>query len=201
MVLLFRPTRSMDVADHAPFRRSSMQPHYLPGTSSDDSSGWQQTVMAFLAEKERRSGSHRTVEGYARMLWPFLGGFRSPAEVTPAHVLAWAHGIGLSGREPSSAPVGARIACLSSYYRFLIRMQVTTANPCDALERPKGVQSVARGFGADDVRRLPAVVPDTIPGRRDRALLLFFVLTGRRRSEVIGPAVLVPESTRAARPS
>jgi site-specific recombinase XerC len=127
--------------------------------------------MAFLAEKERRSGSHRTVDGYARMLWPFLGGFRSPADVTPAHVLAWAHGIGLSGREPSSATVGARIACLSSYYRFLIRMQVTTANPCEALERPKSVQSVARGLGADEVRRLLAVVPATVAGRRDRALV------------------------------
>jgi integrase len=30
-----------------------------------------------------------------------------------------------------------------------------------------------------------AVVPDTVAGRRDRALLLVFVLTGRRRSEVI----------------
>lgn len=29
-------------------------------------------------------------------------------------------------------------------------------------------------------------MPDTVAGRRDRALLLFFVLTGRRRSEVIG---------------
>jgi integrase/recombinase XerC len=162
-----------------------MNPRYLPATAPDDVSGWQQTVMAFLAEKERRSGSRRTVEGYARMLWPFLGGIGSPDRVTPAHVLAWAHGIGLSGREPSSATVGARIACLSSYYRFLIRMQVTTANPCDALERPKTVQSVARGLGADEVRRLLAVVPDTVPGRRDRALLLVFVLTGRRRSEVI----------------
>jgi site-specific recombinase XerC len=163
-----------------------MQPRYLPATASDDSAGWRQTVMAFLAEKEHRSGSHRTVEGYARMLWPFLSGFESPAAVTPAHVLAWAHGIGLSGREPSSATVGARIACLSSNYRFLIRMQVVTANPCDALERPKGVQSIARGLGADEVRRLLAVVPDTVAGRRDRALLLTFILTGRRRSEVSG---------------
>jgi hypothetical protein len=45
-----------------------MGPQLLPATASD-ASGWQQTVMAFLAEKERRSGSHRTVEGYARMLW------------------------------------------------------------------------------------------------------------------------------------
>jgi integrase len=29
-------------------------------------------------------------------------------------------------------------------------------------------------------------LPDTVAGRRDRALLSFFVLTGRRRSEVIG---------------
>ena len=33
---------------------------------------------------------------------------------------------------------------------------------------------------------LPGVVPDTVAGRRDPALLLFFVLAGRRRSEVIG---------------
>ena len=85
-----------------------------------------------------------------------------------------------------SATVGARIACLSSYYRFLIRMQAAKSNPCDALERPKGVQSVARGLGAEEVRRLLAVVPDTVAGRRDRALLLTFILTGRRRSEVIG---------------
>ena len=32
-----------------------------------------------LSEKERR----RTVEGYARMLWPFLGGIGSPDRATP----------------------------------------------------------------------------------------------------------------------
>jgi len=163
-----------------------MNPQLLPATAPDDVRAWQLTVVAFLAEKERRSGSHRTVEGYARMLWPFLTRVGSPDQVTPAHVLAWAHGIGASGREPSSATVGARIACLSSYFRFLIRMNVAASNPCDALERPRTVQAVARGLSADEVRRLLAVVPDTVAGRRDRALLLVFVLTGRRRSEVIG---------------
>ena len=163
-----------------------MQPHHLPAAASDDVPAWQQTVVAFLAEKERRSGSRRTVETYARMLWPFLLRVGSPDLVTPAHVLAWAHGIGASGREPSSTTVGARIACLSSYFRFLIRMNVAASNPCDALERPRAVQSVARGLSAVGVRRLLAVVPDTVAGRRDRALLLVFVLTGRRRTEVIG---------------
>jgi integrase/recombinase XerC len=163
-----------------------MNPHYLPANAPDDAPAWQQTVLAFLAEKERRSGSRRTVDTYAGLLWPFLTRVGSPDRVTAAHVLAWAHGIGPSGREPSSATVGARIACLSSYFRFLIRMNVTTANPCDALERPRTIQAVARGLSAEEVRRLLAVVPDNVAGRRDRALLLMFVLTGRRRAEVIG---------------
>jgi len=163
-----------------------MNPQLLPATAPDGIPAWQQTVVAFLAEKERRSGSRRTVESYARMLWPFLLKVGSPDQVTPAHVLAWAYGIGASEREPSSATVGARIACLSSYYRFLIRMDVSTSNPCDALERPRTTPAVARGLSADEIRRLLAAVPDTVAGRRDRALLLFFVLTGRRRSEVIG---------------
>jgi hypothetical protein len=66
----------------------------LPAHLRDDTPAWTQTVQAFLAEKERRSGSRRTVEGYARMLWPFFERVGSPDRVTPAHVLAWAHKVG-----------------------------------------------------------------------------------------------------------
>jgi integrase/recombinase XerC len=122
------------------------------------------------------------------MLWPFFAERSlTPDRVKPGDVLGWVHGIGRSGRTPSSTTVGARIACLSSFYRFLIRMGLVVSNPCDAVERPRSVQSVARGYSADEVRRLLAVVPaDTVAGRRDRAILLTLVLTGRRRAEVIG---------------
>jgi integrase len=65
-------------------------------------------------------------------------------------------------------------------------MRIATSNPCDALKRPRTVPSVARGLSADEVRRLLSVLPDTVTGQRDRALLLTFILTGRRRAEVIG---------------
>ena len=163
-----------------------MGPHLLPSGTSAGSS-WDQALYAFLVEKGNRSGSRRTVEGYSRMLWPFFADLgKTPDRVTPADVLAWAHGVGKSGRAPSAVTIGARIACLSSFYRFLIRMGLVTANPCDALQRPKTTPSPARGLSAADVRRLLAVVPDTLRGRRDRALLLVFILTGRRRAEVIG---------------
>jgi integrase len=120
------------------------------------------------------------------MLWPFFADLsKTPDCVAPADVLAWAHGIGKSGRTPSATTVGARIACLSSFYRFLIRMGLVTGNPCDALQRPRTSPAPARGLSSEDVRRLLAVVPDTVRGRRDRAILLTFILTGRRRTEVI----------------
>ena len=160
-------------------------PRLLPAASTG-SDPWDQALYAFLVEKGNRSGSRRTVEGYGRMLWPFFGDLGQPPDrVTPADVLAWAHGIGKSRKTPSAVTIGARIACLSSFYRFLIRMGLLTGNPCDALQRPRTSPAPARGLSADDVRRLLAVVPDTVRGRRDRALLLTFVLTGRRRSEVL----------------
>jgi site-specific recombinase XerD len=147
-------------------------------------SQWEEALYAFLVEKGNRSGSRRTVESYSRMLWPFFAG-RTPDQVKPPDVLAWAYGIGLSGRTPSGATIGARIACLSSYYRFLIRMGFVAANPCDAVQRPRTEPAPARGLSAEEVRRLLAVVPDTVDGRRDRAILLTLFLTGRRRSEVM----------------
>ncbi|MGC8634757.1 MAG: site-specific integrase [Candidatus Limnocylindrales bacterium] len=160
-------------------------PRLLPAASGD-ASPWDQALYAFLVEKGNRSGSQRTVEGYGRMLWPFFAELgKTPDQVTPADVLGWAHGVGKSGRTPSATTIGARIACLSSYFRFLIRMGLLTGNPCDALQRPRTLAALARGLSADEVRRLLAVVPDTARGRRDRAILLVFILTGRRRSEVI----------------
>ncbi|MGA2514316.1 MAG: tyrosine-type recombinase/integrase [Candidatus Limnocylindrales bacterium] len=158
----------------------------LPALASGDPSAWEQALYAFLVEKGNRSGSKRTVESYGRMLWPFFAerGL-TPDRVKPADVLSFVHGIGRSGRTPSATTVGARIACLSSFYRFLIRMGLVVSNPTDAIERPRATQSVARGYSADEVRRLLAVVPNTVAGRRDRALLLTFILTGRRRTEVI----------------
>ena len=74
-----------------------------------DPTAWQQALYAFLAEKERRSGSRRTVESYSRMLQQFFGPVgKTPDQVTSPDVLGWAHGIGLSGKVPSASTVGAR---------------------------------------------------------------------------------------------
>jgi hypothetical protein len=66
-----------------------------------------------------------------------------------------AHGIGASGRAVIGD--GRRPDRLPQFLRrFRIRMDVASSNPCDALERPKTVQSVARSLSADE---LPASSP------------------------------------------
>ena len=87
VVTLFNNRRSHGYDDHRVHRRSR-------GLAEG---------YAFLAEKERRSGSMRTVDSYSRMLQEFFGRLGKPPDlVTAQDVFAYAHGIesskGTSGR-------------------------------------------------------------------------------------------------------
>jgi len=147
---------------------------------------WERAFYAFLAEKERRSGSGRTVDAYSRTLQRFFGTLgKPPDEVTSPDVFVFAHGRGPSGKEPKAITIGARLACISSFFRFLIRMKIVSVNPCDEIERPRPSPAPPRGLSADEIRRLLAVIPETPEGLRDRAIALTLVLTGRRRSEIL----------------
>ena len=151
-----------------------------------DAGHWEQAIYAFLAEKERRFGSMRTVRAYSGMLYRFFDTLgKPPDQVTATEVFSYAHGTGLSGKKPSSVTIGARIACLSSFYRFLIRMSLVSANPCDQLERPKATPAPPRGLTAVDIKKLLDCIPDTPVGFRDRGIILTLTLTGRRRAEVL----------------
>lgn len=148
---------------------------------------WERAIYAFLAEKERRSGSMRTVDAYSRTLQRFFGTLgKTPDQINERDVFAFAHGVGPSGRKPAAVTIGARLACVSSFYRFLMRMKIVPTNPCDQLERPRVSPAPPRGLSADEIKALLSVIPDTAAGLRDRAIVITLALTGRRRTEVMG---------------
>ena len=67
---------------------------------------WERAFYAFLAEKERRSGSMRTVDAYSRTLQRFFGTLgKPPDQVSSQNVFAFAHdqGHGRSSRHLHSA--------------------------------------------------------------------------------------------------
>ena len=81
-------------------------------TSPDESPavGWERTLYAFLAEKERRSGPIRTLQSYSRMLRDFFGrSTKTPDEVSSQNVFTRAYGIGLSGKMPWSDQGSSRV--------------------------------------------------------------------------------------------
>ena len=130
-------------------------------TFSNTAEGWQRSLYAFLAEKEQRSGSRRTVEGYSRMLQDFFGRVgKQPDKVTSQDIFVYAHGPGLSGKQPSAITIGARIACISSFYHFLIRMDIVQSNPCDKLQRPKISPSPPRGLSGNQIQTILTVIAE-----------------------------------------
>ena len=110
---------------------------------------------------------------------------KQPDKITSQDIFVYAHGPGLSGKQPSAITIGARIACISSFYHFLIRMDIVQSNPCDKLQRPKTSPSPPRGLSGNQIQTLLTALPDSPIGLRDRAIILALVLTGRRRAEVI----------------
>ncbi len=151
---------------------------------------WDGAMRAFLAEKEMRSGSHGTVEKYGSLLARFFDGLeKSPDLVTPDEVFTFSYGKGPSGREPSAATVNLRLAAISSLYGFLLRMGLVAVNPCDRVQRARQEPPPPRGLDQGEIRRLFAAIPGSPAGKRDRAIVLTCLLTGRRRSEILNLAV------------
>jgi len=148
---------------------------------------WEGTTGAWLAEVASRTGSKRTPDEYRRYMARFMvmvGG--DPADATTAHVHAFAYGEGPHGREPSPSTIIVRLAALRSFYDFARRMGLVATNPTVDVKRPKARPPVPRGLEVEELQRLLGVIPDTVVGKRDRAIILTAVFTGLRRQEIIG---------------
>jgi len=148
---------------------------------------WEGTAGAWLAQVASRTGSKRTPDEYRRYLARFLamvGG--DPAQATTAHVHAFAYGEGPYGREPSPSTVTVRLAAISSFYDFARRMDMVATNPAANVKYPKARPPVPRGLELEELQRLLDVLPDTVVGKRDRAIILTAVFTGLRRQEILG---------------
>jgi integrase len=125
----------------------------------------------------------------------FAGVGRHPAEVTPLDVKAWRDRL---EERLKQATVYSRVSRLSSFYEWAMRDavlgQFIRNNPAQ-LARPKCPRPYqtesAKAFDDEQMSALLRVVRkkaasgDAV-GKRDYAILLFFVTTGMRRNEVIG---------------
>lgn len=124
----------------------------------------------------------------------FIG--KHPQAVIPIDIKSWQDT--LESRQLSQATIYGRISRLSSFYNWALRDpglgQMIKFNPVDLArpKAPKPYQTVsAKSLDDDELRALLDVVQakaatGDVVGKRDLALLLFFIVTGMRRDEVLG---------------
>lgn len=115
---------------------------------------------------------------------------KHPADTTTYDVQAWLSS--LEERGLASSTIYGYASRLSSWYKW-VRTDSTLAeqvthNPV-TLARPKAPKPYnnAQALSAYDCEAILETVPrDTLTGKRDYAMLLFYLLTAHRRAEVVG---------------
>ncbi|AIV50269.1 tyrosine-type recombinase/integrase [Burkholderia pseudomallei] len=105
--------------------------------------------------------------------------------VTRAHVLAWRKR--LEARQLSGATIRRKLAALSSLFDYLCERNAVLLNPVAGVKRPRGNSNEGKtpALGDHQARALlDAPDPDTLKGKRDRALLAVLLHHGLRREEL-----------------
>ncbi len=94
----------------------------------------------------------------------------------------------LLGREGLNARSAARyLSSIRGWCRYLLAERVLGADPCELIERPLVGRRLPQVLNADEVMRLlGAPDPETVRGRRDRAMLQLMYAAGLRVSELCG---------------
>ncbi|RSK46143.1 tyrosine-type recombinase/integrase [Hymenobacter perfusus] len=140
---------------------------------------------------ERRYSPH-TVVSYQTDLRQFSAYLKATYELTePAqadHTLirSWVVELMQQHRDPRT--VNRKIACLRSYYNYLLRTGIITKNPMLRITSPKVAKKLPDFVPEDSLNGLlnSFDFPDTFAGARDQLILELLYGTGIRLSELIG---------------
>jgi integrase/recombinase XerD len=83
-----------------------------------------------------------------------------------------------------------KLSAVRQFFRFLLRENLTSANPLEWLDAPKLPKGLPKVLGLEEVERLLAAPDPTTPlGQRDDAMLELLYATGLRVSELVGLTV------------
>jgi len=92
----------------------------------------------------------------------------------------------LNEKQYSKSTIARKLATLRSFYKFLVKRDLSSSNPVTAVRTPKQEKKLPRFLEYEDVKRLLETPPmDSWLGARDRAILETLYSTGIRVSELV----------------
>lgn len=141
---------------------------------------------------EKRSSQHTTTayEEDLKQLQVFLSvtfEIEDHREIRHSHLRNWV--IHLMENEMSPVSINRKIACLKSYFKFLLSREYIETNPASRL-RPlkteKRLPSFVKSAEMDELLALPVFQGDSFSECRDRLIIELLYGTGMRLSELLG---------------
>jgi integrase/recombinase XerD len=153
--------------------------------------GWIDDFIAYV--KTERGLADNTVEAYNRdlRLWSEYARRKrvNPSSPKREQLTGFLEAL-RAGSPPAQAPmssssVARMLVSVRALYKFLATEGVIDQNPTVRLRAPKRPRSVPRAISVDEIARLVELPPDTLLGRRDRAMLELLYGAGLRISELV----------------
>jgi integrase/recombinase XerC len=140
---------------------------------------------------EKRFSPH-TVTSYQTDLTQFVNYLQAeydlsePAQATHPLIRGWV--VDLMGQNLDPRTVNRKVACLRSYYKFLLRLHRIEANPMLRIKAPKMAKKLPEFVPEESLNRLlnSFEFEATFAGARDQLVLEMLYGTGIRLSELLG---------------
>jgi integrase/recombinase XerC len=147
------------------------------------------TFLKFIQFEKRYSP--KTVQSYQTDLTQFQKYLESEfsgtaiQEVNYSLVRSWV--VSLVEAKLDSRSINRKIACLRSYYKFLMRQEIISADPMVKIKILKTQKKLPHFVNELDIVKLldNVVFPEGYEGTRDRLILELFYGTGMRLAELI----------------
>jgi len=147
------------------------------------------TFLKFIHFEKRYSP--KTIQSYQTDLTQFQKYLESEfsgtaiQEVNYSLVRSWV--VSLVEAKLDSRSINRKIACLRSYYKFLMRQEIISADPMVKIKILKTQKKLPHFVNELDIVKLldNVVFPEGYEGTRDRLILELFYGTGMRLAELI----------------
>lgn len=137
------------------------------------------------AERNLSDHTRRAYVSDVRQFAAFLGEDVPPARVGPERVFAF-----MAERHGKLHPstMGRKLASLRSFFRYLMRERVCTADPTAGIPSPRVPKRLPKPLAVDDCESLAGAPSDAASevGLRDRALIETLYGSGLRVGELVG---------------
>jgi len=144
-------------------------------------------LRIFLLSCKVNELSPRTIEDYAQKVGAFVAfcqsqGVKEPQDVTTNHVRIFL--LVLRERiKPSS--IHDYYGCINRFFNWLVQESILEHSPMERMKPPRVPKQVIQPFSQDDIRRMLVVLDeDSFRGYRNTAVILTFLDTGLRLSEL-----------------